>query len=78
MEVVLLSLALVGLAVLLLAFNIVFRKKPFPNTHISHNKNMRKLGIVCAKTMDRTEQKKAREELKFKNLTIAVPETDKK
>lgn len=72
MEVILLALLLVAIAIVLLGFNIFFRKKPFPETHVGHNKEMRKLKIVCAKTMDKMEQKKVRDELKFKNLTIAV------
>jgi len=71
MEIILLASALIGLAFIGLAFNIIFRKKPFPDTHISHNKNMRKLGIVCAQTMDKIEQKKAKEKLKFKNLQFS-------
>lgn len=70
MEIILLAAFLVGVAVLLLGVNIFFRKKPFPETHISGNKELRRLNIVCAKTMDRAEQKKAREKLKFKNLKI--------
>ena len=35
--------------------NIFFRKKEFPDSHLGHNKEMKKRGIVCAKTMDRIE-----------------------
>ncbi|HUX54465.1 MAG TPA: hypothetical protein VMV56_08640 [Williamwhitmania sp.] len=48
---------LIGVAVVLLAlmfiglgFNIFFRKKKFPETEVGHNKEMRKLGIKCART----------------------------
>jgi uncharacterized Rossmann fold enzyme len=68
MEVVLLAIALLGLAFLGMAFNIVVRKKAFPDTHVGHNKDMKKKGIVCAKTMDKMEQKKVKEEFKFKNI----------
>ena len=71
MEVVLLAIALLGLAFLGMAFNIVFRKKKFPETHVGHNKEMKKRGIVCAKTMDKMEQKKAKEALRFKNVHLA-------
>ena len=71
MEIILLASALLGLAFIGLAFNIIFRKKPFPDTHISHNKNMRKMGIVCAQTLDKIEQKKAKEKLKFRNVQLA-------
>lgn len=40
----------VGLCILGLGFNIFFRKNgKFPETEISSNKEMRKLGIKCAK-----------------------------
>lgn len=71
MEIVLLALGLVGIATLLLGFNIFFRKKPFPDTHVGHNVEMKKRKIVCAKTMDRMEQKKIKDGLRFKNVTLA-------
>lgn len=50
-------LKLVGVVVVLMAlmfiglgFNIFFRKKKFPETEVGHNKEMRKLGIKCART----------------------------
>ena len=50
MEVFLLSLAVVGICVTLLCFNIIFRKDgKFPETEVSGNREMRKLGIRCAK-----------------------------
>lgn len=70
MKIVLLAASLIGIAFIGLAFNILFRKKSFPDTHVGHNKEMKKRGIVCAKTMDRMEQKKAKEELQFKKLRI--------
>jgi len=48
MKLFLLVLALVGIAVFLLCFNIIFRKKPFPDGEISRSREMRKRGIVCA------------------------------
>ncbi|MBO4602350.1 MAG: hypothetical protein J5651_04235 [Salinivirgaceae bacterium] len=67
-----LTLILVGIALIGLSFNLIFRKKPFPETHISHNKDMKKLGIMCVKAMDALEQKKAKENSKNKydNLQI--------
>jgi len=70
MEVLLLAIALIGLGFLGMAFNIVFRKKRFPETHVGHNKEMRKIGVVCAKTMDRMERKKVKDELKFKKIKV--------
>jgi len=71
MEVVLLALGLVTVAFLLLGFNIFFRKKEFPDTHVGHNKEMKKRKIVCAKTMDKVERKKVKEEFKFEGLRLA-------
>ncbi len=75
MELVIITLGLVVGAVLLLGVNIFFRKKAFPDTHVGHNKEMKKRNIVCAKTMDRMEQKKAADEVKLKrlqNLTLTI------
>lgn len=72
MEVVLLAIALLGIAFLGMAFNIVFRKKRFPETHVGHNRDMRKLGIVCAKTMDKIERKKVKEEQRYKKIKLVI------
>lgn len=46
----LLTLAIVGLAVLLLGVKVFFfRGGRFPNTHIHDNEEMRKRGITCAR-----------------------------
>lgn len=44
-----LSVVLLAVGMLGMAFNIVFLKKRFPVTSVGHNKNMRKLGITCEK-----------------------------
>ncbi|MDE7126284.1 MAG: hypothetical protein K2O58_00085 [Bacteroidales bacterium] len=50
MEILFAAILLVGLCVIGLCFNIIFRKDGrFPDTEISHNKEMRMRGIVCAK-----------------------------
>lgn len=50
MKVFLAALVVVGLAVIGLCFNIIFRKDGhFPDTEIEHNENMKRLGIRCAK-----------------------------
>ena len=41
-----LTLAIVGIALIGLCFNLIFRKKPFPETHVGHNKEMKKRGIT--------------------------------
>jgi len=44
------SLVVVAICVIGLCFNIIFRKDgKFPDTEVSSNKEMRKLGIRCAK-----------------------------
>jgi len=70
MKIVLLTIALLGLAFLGMGINVLFRKKEFPDTHVGHNKEMKKRGIVCAKTMDKMEQNKAKEAIRFKNLSL--------
>lgn len=50
MKVFLIALALVALCVIGLCFNIIFRKDgQFPETEIENNREMKKLGIKCAK-----------------------------
>ena len=50
MKIFLAALVFVGLSVFGLCFNIIFRKNGrFPETEISRNKEIRKLGIKCAK-----------------------------
>lgn len=50
MELLLFTIFIVGLCVIGLCFNIIFRKDgKFPETEIENNKEMRKRGIQCAK-----------------------------
>jgi len=70
MKIVLLTIALLGIAFVGMGVNILFRKKEFPDTHVGHNKEMKKRGIVCAKTMDKMEQNKAKAEIRYKNLSL--------
>lgn len=54
MSVFLLSIALVGLCVFLLSFNIIFKKNgKFPEKEVGENKEMRKLGLSCAKSEEK-------------------------
>ncbi|MBP5210327.1 MAG: hypothetical protein J6Z27_00610 [Bacteroidales bacterium] len=49
-KVLILSIVVVAVAVVGLCFNIIFRKDgQFPDGEISHNKELRKRGVVCAK-----------------------------
>lgn len=50
MKVFLLAIAIIGLCVFGMCFNIIFRKNgQFPDGEISRNKELRKRGIICAK-----------------------------
>jgi len=49
-ETLLLVLGLLSIALLAMGFNVFFRKnKKFPQSSIGGNKEMRKLGLSCAK-----------------------------
>ncbi len=43
------AIILVGLCVAAMCFNIICRGRKFPETEISRNKELRKMGITCAK-----------------------------
>ena len=71
LKVVMLAVIIVGLVVLGLATQMIFKKNgKFPNTHIGANKYMKDRGVTCAQTFDKMEQSKARSELRFKDLTL--------
>ena len=59
MKVFLAAILFVGLCVLGLGFNIFFRKGgKFPETDISKNKDMKRLGITCPREDELREQGK--------------------
>jgi len=58
---------LVGIAFLGIGIGILFFNRKFPETEIGHNKEMRKLGIECAKCSEWRTFKQAQ---KFKKLSI--------
>lgn len=47
---------IVAVAVLLLSVGIIIKGK-FPNSHVSHNPEMRRLGIHCVQQQDREARK---------------------
>lgn len=50
-QILILSVVIVALAFVGLAFNIIFKKNgKFPETGVGHNPEMRKRGLSCAKT----------------------------
>jgi len=55
---ILLTLIIVGIAIVFLAINIIVKKNgKFPEIHIGKNKEMAKRGIKCTASQDREAQK---------------------
>ena len=53
LKLILLSVVLVALALAGMAITILVKPKgKFPETHVGHNKEMRKRGITCAQSTD--------------------------
>lgn len=53
LKLVLITTAFVALCVVLLCFNILFKKNgTFPKTHVSSNKYLRRNGVSCAQSQD--------------------------
>lgn len=50
---------IVALAVFLLSVGIIIKGK-FPNSHVSHNPEMRRRGIHCAQQQDREARQKSK------------------
>ena len=54
MKVFIISIILLGIGVFGMCFNIIFRKDgKFPDSEISHNKELKKKGLMCAKAEER-------------------------
>lgn len=54
MAYIILTFVLVLISVFLLSFNIIFKRGgKFPETEVGHNKNMKNLGLRCAKSEER-------------------------
>jgi len=71
LKVILLAVALVSIALLGLATQILLKKGgKFPNTHVGGNKHLKRQGVHCYQTQDKIEQKNARKEVDFKNVKI--------
>jgi len=68
MYIFILTAILIGVSLVIMGINTIFRKKKFPESHIGRNKNMKNIGIVCAKSMDKIEQNKIKKELRYKNI----------
>ena len=50
------AVAVLGIGVLGLCFNIIFRKKEFPQFDVGSNEEMRRRGIRCFKDIDAEQQ----------------------
>jgi len=52
-KLLLISAVLIGFSMLGLAVRMLLHPSgKFPDTHVGHNKDMKKLGLGCAKTID--------------------------
>ena len=54
------SMVILLIAVLAMAFRPLFLKKKFPNIHIGGNKALKERGITCATSQDREAQNQAK------------------
>lgn len=52
MKTLLAAILFLGICIIGMCFNIIFRKKKFPETEISRNENMRKMGIKCMREQE--------------------------
>ena len=53
LKLLIISALLVGLALAVMAITIILKPNGrFPDTHVGHNKEMRKRGITCAQNTD--------------------------
>jgi hypothetical protein len=69
MEIFIAAIILLGIGVFGMCFNIIFRKHGrFPQTEVSKNDDMRKLGIKC---MNEQEQERLAKERKKKKIDIS-------
>jgi hypothetical protein len=73
LKVILLAIAVLGLAMAGMALTILLKKGgKFPNTHVSGNKYLKRNGVYCSQTQDRIEQQKANKKISFKNVTFVA------
>lgn len=71
LKVMLLAIALVGIAMAGMAITILVKKGgKFPNTHVSGNKYLKRNGVYCAQTQDKLEQLNSKKKIIFKNTNF--------
>ncbi|PKQ65601.1 hypothetical protein BZG02_00940 [Labilibaculum filiforme] len=68
--IVLLAIGFTGFAITIL----IKKNGKFPELHIGKNEDLKKRGIGCATSQDKTEQSKAKKSLQFKQLTLLEKE----
>ena len=74
LKVILLSVVILAIALAGLAVQILFKKGgKFPNTHVGGNKYLKSKGVTCIQTYDKIEQSKVKKELRFKDLKLNHP-----
>ena len=74
LKVILLSVVILAIALVGLAVQILFKKGgKFPNTHVGGNKYLKSKGVTCIQTYDKIEQSKVKKELRFKDLKLNHP-----
>ncbi|MFA9371341.1 MAG: hypothetical protein ACERIH_06485 [Labilibaculum antarcticum] len=64
--IILLAIGFAGFAITIL----IKKNGKFPELHIGKNEDLKKRGIGCATSQDKTEQAKVKKSLKFKQLTL--------
>ena len=70
-KIILLSIAMVTIAIFGLAIRILLLKGgKFPNTHVSGNKFLKKQGVYCSQTQDKMAQREVRKEVEFDKLSF--------
>lgn len=71
LKVILLAIALIGIAMAGMAITILVKKGgKFPNTHVSGNKYLKRNGIYCSQTQDKLAQASAYKKVDYGNLKI--------
>lgn len=77
LKVILLSVAIVGIAFVGFAITILIKKNgKFPELHIGRNEGLKKHGVYCAQTQDKMEQMKAKQKVQFKKMTLLDKELE--
>lgn len=62
MKILIAAILLLGICIFGMCFNIIFRKEgKFPETEVGHNKDMKRLGIKCAKVDELALRKKMKQ-----------------